>query len=224
MPSGRISSPFRLALMTLGLVAMTLVMPTDSNAAGPTKRDLYFRGGYERQIDGRTCTAASTSMMLNFIASKDLGLSQRGILDYEQRHDALNDRTQRGSDPLGWSNALTHFADRTGRKVAYAWEAFDTENAALKRAARQIAVTGMPVGLEIWNGRHAVVMTGYEATANPRDGEFRLTNIWVSDPYGAQHLRYAASRSPLNKYLERDATRQYTKAWYGKFVIIVPQG
>lgn len=211
------------ASLTLGLVFVAAVVPAAASAAQPYQRDVYVARGYERQIDDRTCTAASTSMMLNFIARKDLGLSQRGILDYEQRHDALDDRVQRGSDPLGWSRALTHFADRTGDEFTYAWEAFDSENAALKRAARQIARTGMPVGLEIWNGRHAVVMTGFEATADPRRGDFKLTYIWVSDPYGARHARFKASDSPLNKYLELDATRQYDKAWYGKYVIIVPQ-
>jgi hypothetical protein len=200
------------------------VVPLGASAAEPFRMDLYYRGGYERQIDGRTCTAAATAMMLNFIAHEDLDLRQRRILDYAQRHDALNDRVQRGSDPLGWANALTNFSDRAGDEFTYAWEAYDSEKAALRRAAGQIAATGMPVGLVIWHGRHAVVMTGFVATADPRRGDFKLTDVWISDSYGARHARHRASKSPLNKYRELDATKQYDKAWYGKYVIIVPQG
>jgi len=79
-----------------------------AEAATPYHRDLYFAAGYERQIDSRTCTAASTAMMMNFIARRDLHLIQRVILNYEQPRDALANATQRVSDPLGWSRAATY--------------------------------------------------------------------------------------------------------------------
>ena len=214
----------RLAGLVLGLVLVAGIAPTTADAASPFKMDLYFGAGYERQIDNRTCTAASTAMMLNFVARRDLGLSQMSILRYEQPRDALNDARQRGSDPLGWSRALTYFSSRTGSEFTYNWEAFGTEYAALKRAARQIAETGRPVGLVVASGRHAVVMTGFESTRDPRSGTFTLTHIWVSDPNASSHTRYTASGSPLTKYLELDATPSYDRAWYGKYVIVVPQG
>jgi hypothetical protein len=93
----------------------------------------------------------------------------------------------------------------------------------LKRAANQIAVTNKPVGLLVWNGRHAMVMTGFEASSDPRKGDFKLVNVWISDPYGSSHKRYAAAESPLNKYLELDATPDYDTVWYGKYVTVVPQ-
>jgi hypothetical protein len=186
--------------------------------------DVYFTSGYERQVDGRTCVAASTAMMLNFIARNDLRLNQLAILKYAQPRDALNDSVQHGSDPLGWSKALTYFDYRTGKNFTYQWEAYTSEYAALKRAAKQIAVTGKPVGLAVWNGRHAVVMTGFEASRDPRTGDFTLTYVWISDPYGMSHHRYTAAGSPLNAYLELDATPTYDRAWYRKFVIVVPQG
>src|SRR3990172_252081 len=161
----------RVAGLILGLALMAGVAPASTEAATPFKMDLYFGSGYERQVDGRTCVAASTAMMLNYIARRDLGLSQMGILNYAQPRDALNDATQRGSDPLGWSRALTYFDTRTGTKFTYLWEAYASQYAALKRAARAIAVTGKPVGLAIWNGRHAVVMTGFEARGAPRLGD-----------------------------------------------------
>jgi hypothetical protein len=163
-------------------------------------------------------------MMLNFVARRDLRLNQMEILRYAQERDALNDAVQRGSDPLGWSRALTQYATRTGAQFSYNWEAYTTEAAALHRAARQIATTGRPAGIVTMNGRHAVVMTGFESTADPRRGEFALTHVWISDPIGSWHARYTASGSPLDRYLELDATPTYDKHWYGRFVVIVPQG
>ena len=213
-----------IAALLLAFVVVAGVAPTGVSAAVSYKMDLYFSGGYERQVDGRTCSAASTAMMLNFIARRDLRISQLAILRYEQPRDALNDARQRGSDPLGWSRALTHFDYLTGKAFVYRWEAYASEYAALKRAARQMAFTGKPVGLAVWNGRHAVVMTGFEASRNPRLGDFKLSHVWVSDPYGSKHVRYSAARSPLDRYLELDASPAYDRAWYGKYVIIVPQG
>lgn len=214
----------RVAGLVLGFVLVAAMAPANTDAATPYKLDVYFGSGYERQIDNRTCTAASTAMMLNFIAGRDLALNQMSILLYEQPRDALNDTKQRGSDPLGWSKALTYFASRTGKSFTYNWEAYSSAYAALKRAATQIAVTRKPVGLAIMNGRHAVVMTGFEASRDPRLGDFTLTHVWLSDPFGASHTRYTAAGSPLNRYLELDATAAYDAAWYGKYVIVAPQG
>ena len=208
----------------LALLAAASIGAAPVGAASGSTRDLYFTSGYERQVDGRTCTAASTAMMMNFIARRDLNLSQMAILRYEQPRDALNDAVQRGSDPLGWSKALTYFGPRTGKSFTYNWEAYTSESAALKRAATQIAVTRKPVGLAIWNGQHAVVMTGFIASRDPRLGAFTLTHVWISDPYGSSHKRYTAAGSPLDPYLELDATSAYDKAWYRKYVIVVPQG
>jgi hypothetical protein len=212
-----------IAALIFAFTALIGLAPPNVDAAG-FKKDLYFSGGYERQVDSRTCTAASTAMMLNFIAREDLHLDQRYILRWAQPRDALNDSTQRGSDPLGWSRALTYFSIRAGEgPFTYQWEAYSTEATALKHAAKVIAATNKPVGLLVQNGRHAVVMTGFEATADPRKGDFRLTYVWISDPYGSSHRRYTAATSPLNKYLETDATPAYDRAWYGRYVMVVPQ-
>jgi hypothetical protein len=205
--------------LVIGLLSSVAVQPV---AAGTYVKDLYFPAGYEHQIDSRTCTAASTAMMLNFIARRDLDLGQSYILKWEQAHDVLDDRVQKGSDPLGWSRAMTYFSTRAGKGAfTYRWESYSTESIALKHAARVIAVTGMPVGLLVSHGKHAMVMTGFEATRDPRRGDFRLLNVWISDPNGYKHRRYAAADSPLNTYLELDAVRDYyDAAWYGRYVIV----
>lgn len=212
-----------------GFVAFALAVGLLSSAPAPAAaalhvEDLYFRDGYERQVDSRTCIAASTAMMLNFIARRDLNLNQLYMLKWAQTRDTLDDRVQRGSDPLGWARAMTYFSTKAGRGAfEYRWESYSTEYIALKHAARVIAEERKPVGLLVQNGRHAVVMTGFEASSDPEDGDFRLINVWISDPYGSRHRLYAAEASPLNTYRELDAIpAYYDKAWYGRYVIVAP--
>jgi len=208
------------------LLVLVTVIWLGAGSAGATtvsRRDVYFAAGYEHQVDGRTCTAASVAMMMNFIAGRDLGLGQMFILRYEQPRDALNDAVQRGSDPLGWARAATYFSSRTPRPTTYAWEAYDSELVALQRATRQIALTGKPVGLLVSHGTHAVVMTGYTATRNPLHDRFTVLTITYSDPNGVHHATVAATSSPLDRYVQTDATTTYDRLWYGKFIIVAPQ-
>jgi hypothetical protein len=210
-------------LLVLSLAWSVVPAPASAWGWDGYTRDLYFAAGYERQVDSRTCTAAGTAMMMNFIARRDLGLNQLSILRFEQPRDALNDRVQRGSDPLGWSKATTYYSRYTGRPTTYSWQAFSSEYAALKDAAARIARFGKPVGLVVQHGRHAVVMTGFKSNRNPNRGDFRLLSIFVSDPYGYRHVLYAAADSPLNRYLELDATTTYDRLWYGKYITVAPQ-
>lgn len=216
----------RFPFLSMVLAACLLaVLALPAGAASGYSRDVYFAAGYERQVDNRTCTAASTAMMMNFIARRDLRLDQMAILRYAQPRDALNNATQRGSDPLGWSRAATYYSRYTGKPTTYSWEAYGSESAALRRAARQLAVTGKPAGLLVAHGTHAVVMTGFSATANPASMRaWTLNSIWYSDPYGSSHRSVAAASSPLNTYTQTDATAYYDAQWYGKYVVIIPQG
>jgi hypothetical protein len=216
----------RLALalpVLLALAVFTSGAPAPATAASSFTYDTYFWSAYERQVDSRTCTAASTAMMMNILAGRDRNFNQLTILRYAQPRDALNDRVQRGSDPLGWSRAATYFSKYTIRPTTYRWEAYSSEDAALKRAAYQIARYGKAVGLLVQHGRHAVVMTGFTSTRNPLRGSFRMTGVFYSDPLGSRHAYATAANSPLDTYLELDATREYDKAWYGKYIVIVPR-
>ncbi|HET9346811.1 MAG TPA: C39 family peptidase [Candidatus Limnocylindrales bacterium] len=211
-----------LLAVPLLLVLLGFAGPAGSSAATQFYAHTYFASAYERQIDSRTCVAASTAMMMNIMNGHDMNFSQLTILRYAQKHDALNDAVQRGSDPLGWSLAASYFSQNTIRPTTYRWEAYDTESAALRRAATQIVRYGKAVGLLVKNGGHAVVMTGYTATANPLKGPFKLTGIYYSDPLGPRHQYVTPGNSPLSKYLQTDATATYDRLWYGKYIVIVP--
>jgi hypothetical protein len=215
----------RLAIILPAMIMLAmfgLTAPAQAEAGSGYTRDIYFSAGYERQVDGRTCTAASVAMMMNFIARRDLNLSQLTILRYEQPRDALRDSTQRGSDPLGWSRAATYYSGYTGRPTNYVYAAYSTEYIAIKRAAKLIAFYGKPVGLLVRHGTHAVVMTGFKSTRNPNHGDFTLTHIYYSDPLGSHHALVTAANSPVDSYLELDASPYYDNAWYGNYLIIAP--
>ena len=63
---------------------------------------------------------------------------------------------------------------------------------------------GKPVGLLVMHGQHAIVMTGFISSGDPRKGSFTLNYVYVSDPLGHTHYRYSAAGSPLDTYLETD--------------------
>ncbi len=216
----------RLALalpILLVLGAISGGAPQRAAAATSFVYDTYFGSAYERQVDSRTCTAASTAMMMNILAGRDRNFDQLGILRFAQPRDALNDAAQHGTDPLGWSRAATYFSKYTIRPTTYRWAAYSTRDAALRRAAIQIARYGKAVGLLAQHGRHAVVMTGFTSTRNPLEGSFRLTGVFYSDPLGTRHAYVATANAPLNSYREIDALRQYDAVWYGKYIVIIPK-
>jgi hypothetical protein len=205
------------------VLAVFVALPLQASAAGQYEYETYFSSAYERQIDSRTCVAASTAMMMNILQGSDLNLNQMRILRYAQPRDALNDATQRGTDPLGWERAATRFSKYTIRPTTYRWEAYATKAEALARAATQITRYGKAVGLLVQHGRHAVVLNGFTSTRNPLTGSFSVTGVWVSDPLGSKNAYYSASGAPLNSYLQLDASATYDKAWYRKYIIIVPR-
>jgi hypothetical protein len=212
-----------LPMSVLLLVVFLGAAPPRAEAATSFAYDTFFSSSYERQVNSRTCVAASTAMMMNILNGRDLNLNQTTILSYAQPRDALRDSVQRGTDPLGWQKAATYFSRYTIRPTTYRWEAYSNENTALRRAAVQITRYGKAVGLLVQNGRHAVVMTGFTSTRNPLTGSYKITGIWYSDPLGPSHRYVAAASSPLNTYLQTDATNAYDEVWYGKYVIVVPR-
>jgi hypothetical protein len=66
----------------------------------------------------------------------------------------------------------------------------ETLEEALRLAAASIRSTNKPVGLLVWRGRHAWVMSGFHATADPRaTSDYTVTAAIVMDPlypYGSK--------------------------------------
>jgi hypothetical protein len=88
-------------------------------------------------------------------------------------------------------------------------------------AARAIRSTGLPVGLLVWRGRHAWVMSGFTATGDPLIGNARVTSATVEDPlYPAVSRAWDPSPAPGSSLTLRQLGRQFvprTSSWWGSF-------
>jgi hypothetical protein len=103
---------------------------------------------------------------------------------------------------------------------------------ALQTAASQIRETGKPVGLLVHFGRHAWLMTGFAATADPATtSDFQVTAaevvgpLWPLGTLNGEHFDPGPGTwmdtndlaRKFNTYTEPDQP-----IWYGKYVTVVP--
>jgi hypothetical protein len=188
--------------------------------------NLYRSVGYVRQYTASWCTGAATQMMGNFArltASPDGWIDryyfrQRAIVQYAKARDTLTRSS--GTDPLGWSAALNRYA--VGG--TYHWRSFDTFNAALRHAVERMRATNRPVALLAWHGKHAWVLHGFTATADPATtSSYKVTSVRVTGPLaGVDPRNGALSPTTLaarwGRYYERDGYM----GWYGKYLLVSP--
>jgi hypothetical protein len=127
------------------------------------------------------CVPASIQMMLNLIK----GTSSRGeaaqtrYWRYAQDHSRYP-ITDNGADAAGWAAAMKHWNGGN-----YTVGVHKTMQASLRAAARRMRATGKPVGMIVWgrNGGHAWVMTGFRATADPKNSsDFTVTSVQAMGP------------------------------------------
>jgi hypothetical protein len=166
--------------------------------------------------------------MRNIIFSRtDHGSAQQGAFFASmQAANRYQHAGQRGVDPQGFLAGLQQYVD-----PGYAIVASPTFDAAVRSAVTRLRVTGQPVVLIVAAGRHAWVLTGFTATADPaRTTRFRVVSVRVVGPlYGRQSingydsppdtsLSYAALRRFLLPYRFRFATTP----WTGRFLTFQP--
>jgi hypothetical protein len=191
--------------------------------------NLYRRGDFASQATKIYCVPGAMQTMMNVM---DPGASRsRAAQDrlYRLARRLSTDRLRGdGAEPDGWARGLSRLG--YGR---YAVGIEKTRAAAIKAAARALRLTGRPVGLLVWRGAHAWVMTGFEATADPavtdrfRVTHLRIVDVWyprVSSIWGASfrpNTRVAVGRlkedylpwrRPLMRYPDKD----------GRFVLVLP--
>lgn len=148
----------------------------------PFAFDLYEDGDFVPQYTFDWCVAASIQMAHNLIQRSGSGVGTWA--GREQQSDLWNMARARSSDafnganPFGWAAVLTE-AGLGSYKVVSVPDYQD----ALRSAASALAVTGRPVGLVMWSGRHAWVMSGFESAGDPRlTKDFVVTGVRVLDP------------------------------------------
>ena len=100
-------------------------------------------------------------------------------------------RQRQGASVRGWAAGLNILGAGPYKLVGD-----DTIQGALRTAAKAIAETGKPVGLLVWRGRHAWVMSGFTATADPLEtDDFRVTAAIVHGPAVPARLDASGGRA-----------------------------
>jgi hypothetical protein len=248
---GRRPRPLAAGLLALlvgaGMAPVAAAAPTQSpspashtvDGARGYSLNLARPGDFVAQTNFVQCVGASVQMMLNMI-EPGADRSARTQLELQQLARAWSgprpDGTEReGAGVAGWAASLV-----IRRAGAYRIVGADTLDDAMRIAAEAIWTYHRPVGLLVWRGRHAWVMSGFEATSDPAGaGELRVTRAYILDPlypYGSSV--WGASPRPGTAITVAAVGRQFVARrtggpWNslpgshrlaGKYVLVVPSG
>lgn len=202
------------------------VSPSDPPAtpaatpAEPFALDLYRRGDFVGQYTFEWCVGASVQMALNIVGPEDDRTKARQQALWERARD-LSSSPFGGANPRGWTAVLNESG--TGR-----WELISAPDldGALRAAAIAIRSTGRPVGLVMWRGRHAWVMSGFTSLGDPAATPgFEVTGVRVLDPlYPHGSERWGSSPRPNALLTPDELAAQYVPRLRGRVDLGVPPG
>lgn len=151
---------------------------------GAFRMDLYRRGDHVRQFTSSWCVGASMQMMINMIERDQpdrTRKTQKALYDLARDVSPWVERRP-GASTYGWAGGLTELGHGPYTELSA-----PGKQAALRIAARQMRYTRKPVGLLVWRGRHAWVMSGFRATADPAyTDEFEVTHVYIEDPWAGR--------------------------------------
>jgi hypothetical protein len=182
--------------------------------------NLAKRADFVAQFTFEWCVGASLQMALN-MATDDDRTSRR---DQQRLWEMARDRSFSpfgGANPRGWVATLNDLG--VGPYVLVSLPSFDE---AIATAAAAIRDTKRPVGLVMWRGRHAWVMSGFEATADPRHfDDYAVKRVNVHDPL-YPHGSSVWGKSPKpNSLISLDTlAKQYVIRDRGRVNLGVPPG
>ena len=169
------------ALLCLSGVATTNVAASSAQGKTTYHIDLYSKGSFATQYRWTWCVGASSQAMLNLIrGTSDTSFArQKTLVKYAMKHDGFPNSDTGGSDATGWSNALNHY----GGGGTYHVVMSTNFRRAVRHAVKALRRTGKPVGLLVMGGRHAWVLSGFDATADPAaTNNFEVTHVYVLGP------------------------------------------
>lgn len=143
----------------------------------PFAMNLANRADFVAQYTFEWCVGASLQMALNMATDQ----TRTTRADQGDLWEMARDRSFSpfgGANPRGWTAVLNDLGIGPYRLVS-----LPTFDEALAIAAEAIRATDRPVGLVMWRGRHAWVMSGFEASGDPASvDDFEVTGIRVHDP------------------------------------------
>ncbi len=211
---------------------------------GPFSMNLYSAGDFVHQKTVYWCVAASVQTMVNIIEDDKPDRTKRS-----QRRLHLDGRSldpghaeywrqlpdgssmKRGLHGLGLVD-WTEMLNASGHGP-YVIDRAESRKGAIRMAARAMRTTGKPVGLVVWKGAHAWVMSGFVATADPAySDDFKVTKVFIEDPwYPDVSAIWGASRTPNSgvavaaldaDYLPYDRPGRVHPKRDGRFMLILP--
>lgn len=168
--------------MVVGVALTELVgAPSTVAASRAYAIDLGRRSDFVAQTNFVQCVGASMQMMLNMTrpGADRTAATQRSLQRLARSWSGPNrlGRIRQGASVRGWSTGLNLMGAGPYKVVGT-----DTLEEAMLVAARAIRSTGRPVGLLVWRGRHAWVMSGFRSTRDPLVAGARVTRAIVEDP------------------------------------------
>ena len=151
--------------------------PTPEVEDGPFAMNLFRKGDFVPQYTFEWCVGASLQMMRNLTDAKVTRTRATQQKYWEMARD-LSSSPFGGANPRGWTAVLNELGYGPYKLVS-----IPKYKQALRVAAAAMRETGRPVGLVMWKGRHAWVMSGFTSDADPRAGDdFDVTGVRVLDP------------------------------------------
>ena len=182
--------------------------------------NLATRADFVGQYTFEWCVGASLQMALNMATDQER--TSRG--DQQQLWEMARDRSASpfgGANPKGWVATLNELGIGPYRLVSL--PSFDE---AVEAAASAIRETKRPVGLVMWRGRHAWVMSGFEATEDPRrSDDFAVKRVRVHDPlYPHGSSVWGKSPKPNSLISLETLAKQYVIRDRGRVDLGVPPG
>ena len=168
-------------LLLAGLLVLAAA-PTVAARTTPFHLDIGRRADYVAQKNLVQCVGASMQMMLNIMSARNDRTAATQLrlqkLARQWSGPSRNGRIRAGASVRGWAKGLTMVGGGPYQVVG-----MKSIHSAVLLAAKAMRTTGRPVGLLVWRGRHAWVMSGFEATGDPLLAKkWRVTKAYVLDP------------------------------------------
>jgi hypothetical protein len=172
---------------------------------GPFAMNLFHKGDFVPQYTFEWCVGASLQMMRNLTDAK-VTRSRATQQKYWEMARDLSSSPFGGANPRGWTAVLNELGYGPYKLVS-----IPTYEDALRVAASAMRETGRPVGLVMWKGRHAWVMSGFTSDADPRAGDdFDVTGVRVLDPlYPHGSSLWGASPKPNSLLTPAKLNKQF---------------
>ncbi len=179
--------------------------------------NLYQEGDFVPQYTFEWCVGASIQMAYNMVAA-DTRASREDQETLWEHARSRSSNSFNGANPRGWATVLNEIGIGPYELVSVP----DYDDA-LRTAAAAIRDTGRPVGLVMWRGRHAWVMSGFESMGDPATHpDFRVTGVRVLDPlfpYGSG--TWGPSPAPNSLISPEELAKQFVirepRRWSSEF-------